>query len=292
MKKRILAIVLAAILLLMPALALAQQYLIEDSDRRQLTEAELWRWDYETLGYILNEIFARHGYVFNAGGDYEAYFTQRPWYSQNASADNQTLVYDKLSTLEWVNERLVKTVRQTMRDNGNFNTGGLNWRDVIGSGDTTASAGPAIMFSYASFQANQKFDVYAAPGTSSWRGASGKAAVSTNGPVYVAGWDGNWLLVMYDTNAGAVRVGYINGNNISGGVSAPGLSFAYLSVTLTSGATLTDDPVTKSTAIVNLSAGNQVTYLAEYSGNGSWAYVETQVSGKTVRGFIPMSAIQ
>ncbi len=291
MKKRILAMLLAAVLLLAPALALAQQYLIEDSDRRQLTEGELWRWDYETLGYILNEMFARHGYVFNAGGDYEAYFTQRPWYSRNASADNQTLVYDQLSTLEWYNERLIKTVRQAMRDAENYNTGGLNWRDVIGGSAATASAGPAIAFSYASFNANQKFEVYAAPGTSSWRGANGKAAVSTNGPVYVAGWDGNWLLVMYDTNAGAVRVGYIYGGSISGSVSAPALSFAYQAVTLSSSATLTDDPVTQSTAILNLPAGTQVTYLASYAAGGSWAYVETQTGGKAVRGFIPSGAI-
>ena len=35
-------------------------YIIPDSDSRLLTEDELWDWQYEALGYIYNEIFARH----------------------------------------------------------------------------------------------------------------------------------------------------------------------------------------------------------------------------------------
>ena len=108
-----------------------RDYIIPDSNTRQLTTRELWQWDYETLGYILNEIFARYGYVFKAGGDYEEYFLQRSWYTPNASSDNQKYVYDKLTSLEWNNERLVKDVRQAMRDTNNYNTNGMNWRDVI-----------------------------------------------------------------------------------------------------------------------------------------------------------------
>ena len=56
-------------LCLLPACALGERaYLIPDSDTRKLTESELWAWDYESLGYILNEIFARHGYNFIPGG--------------------------------------------------------------------------------------------------------------------------------------------------------------------------------------------------------------------------------
>ncbi|MBQ9307848.1 MAG: YARHG domain-containing protein, partial [Clostridia bacterium] len=34
-------------------------YLIPDSDTRVLTKEEIWKWDYESLWYLINEIFAR-----------------------------------------------------------------------------------------------------------------------------------------------------------------------------------------------------------------------------------------
>lgn len=53
-------------------------------------------------------------------------------------------------------------------------------------------------------------------------------------------------------------------------------------------ATLTDDPVRFSSSIVSLNVGTEVTYLATYD---DLAYIETTVSKKTVRGFIPRSSI-
>ena len=65
MKKWIALILIVALLL--PACSLAADYyIIPDSDTRLLSEHELWDWDYESLGYILNEIFARHGFNFEA----------------------------------------------------------------------------------------------------------------------------------------------------------------------------------------------------------------------------------
>lgn len=294
MKKGFLAVLTAIVLLVTPSLAATREYLIEDSNRRQLTESELWQWDYETLGYIFNEIFARYGYVFNSGGEYETYFLQRPWYTPNTNTDNQKMVMDKVTRLEWANYDLIKAVRQAMRDAKNYNTGGLNWRDVIGQtdpygGDVTGSS--SLSFSIEGFKANQKFSVYSAPSTLSYRGANGKASVSTNGPVYVAGYENNWLLVMYDTNSGGVRVGYIRTSDISGSVNAYSLNFAYTTKTCLRAVTLTDDPVKGSTDVALLSKGKQVTYLASYSNGTSWAYVETQVNGQTARGFIPADAI-
>ena len=72
--KRLLAALLAALLLcggLMAVASADRMYLIPDSNTRYLTEDELWQWDYESLGYIYNEIFARHGYVFTSGGKYD-----------------------------------------------------------------------------------------------------------------------------------------------------------------------------------------------------------------------------
>ena len=115
MKKRIITLLVALIVFLTPALALARQYIIPDSDTRQLTEKELWRWDYESLGFILNEIFARHGYNFIDGEQYDRYFSRLSWYSPNSNPDNKKACYPKLSTVEWANEQLVKDVREAMR---------------------------------------------------------------------------------------------------------------------------------------------------------------------------------
>lgn len=69
-------------LCLLPACTLADRaYLIPDSNTRYLTETELWEWDYESLGYILNEIFARNGYNFIPGEKYDYYFRCMPWYT-------------------------------------------------------------------------------------------------------------------------------------------------------------------------------------------------------------------
>ncbi|WP_419743125.1 YARHG domain-containing protein [Paraclostridium dentum] len=54
-------------------------YIIPDSSSRYLTKEELYQYDKSSLGFIKNEIFARHGYVFK-NEDYRNYFTSMPWY--------------------------------------------------------------------------------------------------------------------------------------------------------------------------------------------------------------------
>lgn len=54
-------------------------YIIPDSSSRYLTKEELYQYDKSSLGFIRNEIFARHGYVFK-NKDYRNYFTSMPWY--------------------------------------------------------------------------------------------------------------------------------------------------------------------------------------------------------------------
>jgi hypothetical protein len=293
LKKRILSLLVALVLFLIPSLAMAREYIIPDSNSRYLTECELWEWSYESLGYILNEIFARYGFAFNKGEKYDQYFSKLSWYTRNSNTNNQTQVYDRLTNLEWNNERLVKDVRAAMRAQGTTNPKGKHYLDYITFGhDSGGYTGYQIDFTYKNFKANQKFNVYAAPSSRSYRGANGRACVSTNGPVYVAGWEDDWLLVMYDTNSGAVRVGYVYGNNINGTIQAPYLGFAYTPVTCSASASLTDDPVTYSSSITRLSQGTRITYLATYYEGRSWAYVETTVGGQTVRGFIPESAIE
>ena len=141
-------------------------------------------------------------------------------------------------------------------------------------------------------KANQKFPVYSAPDAHSFRGAKGKASVSTNGAVYAAGWEEGWLLLMYLTNNGSVRVGYADGSRMKGAPSGlPMLEWDPVQVTLQEDANLTDDPVMAFSTLAKLQRGSQVTYLTEYQNRYAWAYVETMVDGQWTRGFIAADAL-
>jgi len=286
MKRKWVALLL--VLILIPTCALAgRQYILPDSDTRALSKEELREWDYESLGYILNEIFARHGYCFIPGEKYDNYFSAMPWYTPNANTDNTAACYPKLSSLEWANEKLVKQVRAEMRAQSTRNSGGKHYLDYISFDSMDVLSG----FSYTSMTPGQKLKVYSAPSSTSYRGANGKAVVSTNGSVYVAGWEKGWLLLMYETNSGSVRVGYVNSANIKGKVNAQTLDFAYSSVPLIADANLTDDPAASMTTLLTLKSGTSVTYLSAYQNARSWAYIETTLGNQTVRGFIPYSAL-
>ena len=111
--------------------------------------------------------------------------------------------------------------------------------------------------------------------------------VSTNGAIYAAGWESGWLLLMYETNNGSVRVGYVKAGDIRGGVPMDtNLTFAYAPAAVTASCSLTDDPARTGTTVTTLQPGTQVTWLTRFYNNSAWDYVETTVSGKTVRGFI------
>ena len=127
--KRILA--LLAVIMLLPLAALAERmYVLPDSNKRLLSWEEVAEWDYESLGYAFNEIFARHGYDFIPGGEYEYYFETKPWYRANGTGNNQRDCYSKLTSVEWANYELIKEVRAYKRNNDwglsiwdNFSTG-------------------------------------------------------------------------------------------------------------------------------------------------------------------------
>ncbi len=286
MKKKLLVLILVLALTAPLAGLAARSYIIPDSDTRSLTEGELWEWSYESLGFILNEIFARHGFNFIPGEKYYNYFHQRPWYTPNANPNNSEACYPRLSNLEWNNEALVKKVRQQMRDLRTTNPGGKHYLNYIETGFDVLSG-----FVITPMKANQKLPVYAAPSVSSYRGASGKAVVSTNGDVFAAGYDQGWLLVMYATNNGAVRVGYVQEAKLKGNTYLPLLSFARQRLSLSRDAFLTDDPATSFTQICALPQGSEVTFLSEFQNRYAWAYVETSVNGQSVRGFVPSDAL-
>lgn len=288
--KRIVTAMLVMLLAATAATASAANfYLIEDSDTRELTREELWTWQYDALGYVFNEIFARHGYHFETGGKYESYFKAQAWYHENEEYATNQEIYDHLmNAVEWKNEHLCKEVRAEMR--------ALGTKNEEGKGLPAVWYEPDIEGAFSSFQEiylkrDKKLSVYSGPGTSYYRGANGKAMASTNGKVYACGWEDGWLMVMYWTNGGSVRVGFTPSKDVGEQVDLPMLRFAYASAEITARCTLTDDPVMTNQKLATLNAGTRVTFLSEFINSQRWAYVETTVEGKPARGFIPADCL-
>ena len=276
--------VLAALLLSIGIASAELNYILPDSNSRELTWDEVARWDYETLGYAFNEIFARHGYVFHPGEKYDNYFSCQPWYTPNRDTNNQRAVYPYLNATEWANYELIKEVRSYKAENGD--SGESMWTYFSGGFDTLGG------FDYVQLRTGQNLPVYSAPSRNSWRGTNGKASIGTNGAIYSAGWENGWLLVMYETNSGSVRVGYVSGDDIRGGVPMDtSLTFSYATATLNAGTALTDDPAMRKTTIAQLRAGTQVTYLTSFFNKSAWDYIETTVDGQTTRGFVPAGCL-
>lgn len=265
-------------------------YLIEDSNTRLLTRSELWEWQYDALGYVFNEIFARHGYHFNPGGKYESYFMAQDWYEENEIYDTNQEIYQHLMTnVEWKNEQLCKQVRAEMRAMGT--------RNEKGKGLPPVWYEPEIDGAFSSFREisiglNKKLRVYSGPDESYYRGANGKAMASTNGKVYACGWEDGWLMVMYWTNGGSIRVGFTPSKDVNAKVDLPSLDFAYTDATITRNCTLTDDPVMTNAKLARLEKGAQVTFLSEFVNSERWAYIETKVDGKWARGFVKADCVE
>lgn len=163
---------------------------------------------------------------------------------------------------------------------------------------TTASASvnsfpqnTSLEFKYKAFLGGQTLPVYSGPGYNYWRGANGNAKVTTDEPIYIAGWDGNWLLVTYGTSKGS-RTGYVCADDMADNMSAKTLTFEYSTRRITQQCNFTDDTSSTNNPIGYLSAGSYVTYLTDFYNGMNWAYVETDYNGKPIRGFVPAHCIQ
>ena len=162
-------------------------------------------------------------------------------------------------------------------------------KETAGSGSPSGGQFPELVFSLGTFEPGQNFAVYSAPSKRAWRGAKGKAAITSGSEIFVAGETGGWILIRYELKSGLNRVGYVSTEKMKGDYTTGGvLSLAQTKMTLTADAEMTDDPVHRETAIGKLKKGTKVTCLAEYQG---LIYIEAKVSGKTARGFISPSAL-
>lgn len=84
------------------------EYFIDDTDKRYLSENELRDYTIEELGYIRNEIFARHGYVFGEN-KYKDYFESQTWYEPDYSFKGDT---DNLNKYEIDNIKLLLEIEK------------------------------------------------------------------------------------------------------------------------------------------------------------------------------------
>jgi len=129
--------------------------------------------------------------------------------------------------------------------------------------------------------------VYTAPYENALRAADGKAACDTNAKTGEAGYDNGWLLVRYETNSGASRVGYIPPNYLHNHKSSKSLpKLGYIPVTAAGQIQVTDDPVKGESFFGTIQEGEIFHILSKYTYNGNWWYVECTINGQPARGFI------
>ena len=140
------------------------------------------------------------------------------------------------------------------------------------------------------FTGGQKFNVYSCPDEHSFRGANGKARVSTNDWIQVFGADGDYILIQYDISSDHYRIGYISKDALPRNAKVEDMNFAIGATAVCSmPTTMTDDPMGTKDAILTLEEGHEMQYLAAL---GDFAYVETALEdGTPIRGFVPMEHV-
>lgn len=137
----------------------------------------------------------------------------------------------------------------------------------------------------ASVNGPKNVPVYTAPSKIAYRAANDKAAISLSDEFWTLGTQDNWCLVRYKIDNKTAHYGYINYPDFV----EPALLFTRKMVTLEKDTFITDDPWLSQRPITTLTQGSGVNFLAVYE--PYYAYVETQINGKTARGFIPMTSI-
>ena len=142
----------------------------------------------------------------------------------------------------------------------------------------------------ATLRANEKYDVYTAPGRDSHRASNGKAVMSTNDWVQIFGEEDGWLLVQYDISNDQMRFGYIDASALTRSVDVPTLTWYDLpEQTLKANASVTDDPLASQKSLCVLEKGHTVKVLSTFD---NWYYIETTNEyGQLLRGFVLQSCI-
>ncbi len=134
------------------------------------------------------------------------------------------------------------------------------------------------------FTSGQKFPVYSGPGEHYLRSAGGRAVVSTNDWIQVFGVENGWAMIQYDISSDHMRIGFIDASALPGNAGVGALALGSVPMMTNSAVTLTDDPLFSKAVLARLPQGQS---LRSLSSMGAWAYVEAEISGGPVRGFVP-----
>lgn len=82
-------------------------YFLPDSNTREYSRSELEQYDTEMLGFMRNEILARHGYPFKKEA-YRTYFEGMSWYTRNEDFE-----YNMLNAIEMANVETIKAIEES-----------------------------------------------------------------------------------------------------------------------------------------------------------------------------------
>lgn len=123
--------------------------------------------------------------------------------------------------------------------------------------------------------------VYSAPDENAFRAADGKASVSRSEACTALGTVDGWTLVQYDVSARTARIGYVQGELTDSVLTLGNIPLVAQVETF-----LTDDPFVSQYAHCTISAGTEMTGLAQCG--EFYAYVELTQEGVTYRGFVPL----
>lgn len=150
--------------------------------------------------------------------------------------------------------------------------------------------GNALSFQSRLLQHNQKLAVFSGPGEDYYRASAGRALVSTNGKIEIAGVENGWILIYYRINDVSHRVGYISSRSLKDKLSLPEMEFAYAEATVNADCYLTDDPSHTLAGIASLKKSMAAQYLCAFNvNNESWGYIDVTVGKLHMRGFVPMA---
>lgn len=144
------------------------------------------------------------------------------------------------------------------------------------------------------FEGGERYAVYTGPGKEYARSGNGKGVVSTNDWIQVFGKYGKWILIQYDISAEQYRIGWIQASALPRSADVKELSDLALGLEqeyhqdVIVACALTDDPFNSQKPIAQLEAGHPLRELVQYEG---WSYVEVEVDGKRMCGFVPSDCI-
>ncbi|NLG57717.1 MAG: hypothetical protein GX540_04835 [Clostridiales bacterium] len=134
--------------------------------------------------------------------------------------------------------------------------------------------------------------VYSAPSEQSYRAAKGKAAVSLESSVGLLGIQGDWALIRYAINNKSDRIGYIQSRRLTS--LPPDIALlddtAFVVLTAANDSYMTLDPINSQSKDGIVSKGETLKVFGLF--DPFYAYVESSISGKPARGFVPIKALR